>query len=74
MAGIGLEQARAAKAKAKQKVKGVAVVVGVGVTRQGSDYAVKINLAASPAEGEQLPDSIDGVPICYEIVGRIKAL
>jgi hypothetical protein len=74
MAGIGLEQARAAKAKAKEEVAGRATVVGVGLCRVDGDYAVKVNLAAAPAEGAALPQSIDGVPVRYEVVGSLKAL
>lgn len=74
MSGISLERARAAKNKAKRQFAGVASVVGVGLTRLNGAYAVKVNLAAAPADGRGLPDSIDGVPVRCEIVGRIKAL
>ena len=74
MAGISLEQARAAKKKVKRQLAGVATVVGIGLTRLNGDYAVKINLSAPPADGPRLPDTIDGVPVRCEVVGKIKAL
>ncbi|MGH7004465.1 MAG: hypothetical protein ACREIP_11005 [Alphaproteobacteria bacterium] len=74
MSEISLEQARAAKAKAKRQLAGNAAVVGIGLTRLNGEYAVKVNLAAAPADRPSLPDSIDGVPVRCEVVGPIKAL
>ena len=45
--------------------------VGVGVTQKDGGYAVKINLAAAPPTDTLLPESVDGVPIVCEIVGRL---
>jgi len=66
-----LEQARAAKKQAEAVFSAMATVVGVGVTRKDGGYAVKINLAAAPPTDTLLPESVDGVPIVSEIVGRL---
>jgi hypothetical protein len=64
-----VEQARAAKEKAKQLFTDN---VGVGITRVGGDYAVKVNLSDPMADPENAPTSIEGVPIQFEVVGRIR--
>lgn len=66
-----LSEARAAKEKLTKLVKDSENVKGVGITRSGSGYAVKLNLAAEPSE--VFPAVIDGVPIYVEIVGTIRA-
>jgi hypothetical protein len=45
-----------------------AKVVGVGITEGADGHAIKVNLA-EPAGA--LPSMINGVPIIYEIVGKI---
>jgi hypothetical protein len=72
MTGVNIEQARAAKEKAKRQLSGNPLIVGIGLTRIGDDYAVKINVAAAPADGPSVPDSIDGVPVRCEVVGKLK--
>lgn len=47
--------------------------VAIGITRLGDDqFGLKVNLTKQPAEGVELPDQIEGVPIQIEIVGRIR--
>jgi hypothetical protein len=72
MKTIGLDQARAAKERAKVLLAEKASVVGIGITRAGDGYGVKVNLVAPPAADDDLPDSIDGVPIRIEVVGPIR--
>jgi hypothetical protein len=72
MPGVTLEQARAAKAAARRHFENLGTVVGVGVTRIEGDYAVKVNLSEPPAEGTELPEEIDGVPVRIEVVGTIR--
>jgi len=48
-------------------------VVGVGIGLSGSDLALKVNLGSPPADKSALPKSIDGVPIIYDVVGKIRA-
>ncbi len=72
MTGVNIEQARAAKEKAKQQLSGNPLIVGIGLTRIGGDYAVKINVAAAPSDAPRVPDSIDGVPVRCEVVGKLK--
>lgn len=63
------DEAQAAKATALARLAGRADVVGVGLTRVGGDYAVKVNLAAPPADADAIPSTIDGVPVRVEVVG-----
>jgi hypothetical protein len=65
-----LSQARAAKAKVAKLVKGSDAVNGVGIARQGSGYAVKLNLARR-TKTDSLPSMVDGVPVKVEVVGEI---
>jgi hypothetical protein len=67
-----LDQARAAKPRALNEFRRKTSVVGVGITRVGNGYGVKVNLAAAPAANVNLPDKIDGVPVCVEVVGKIR--
>ncbi len=66
-----LEEARAAKKRALDIYGPLAKVVGVGITQVDGGYAVKVNLRAKPTGGVELPESIEGVPVQLEIVGRI---
>jgi hypothetical protein len=70
---VSLERARAAKTKAKRRLGAAFEVVGVGLTRVGGRPAVKVNLAQPPA-GVTMPTQIDGVPLVFEVVGRIRRL
>jgi len=72
MAGVTIEQARAAKAAAQRYFEERGSVVGVGVTRVDGDYAVKINLREPLADGIEIPAEIDGVPVRVEVVGPIR--
>jgi hypothetical protein len=72
MAGVTLEQARAAKTAALQYFEKLGTVVGAGVTRVDDDYAVKINLREPLADGVDVPAEIDGVPVRVEVVGPIR--
>ena len=69
--GTDIARARAAKAAALAKFASLAEVNGVGITRVGQGYGLKVNLAAQPAAGTELPAEIDGVPVVVEFVGRI---
>jgi hypothetical protein len=67
-----LEQARAAKPLAYEEFRRKATVVGVGITRIDGGYGVKVNLEALPALSTELPESIEGVPVRVEVVGKIQ--
>jgi len=69
-----IEDARRVKSVAGDTARLAADVVGVGLTKVGESYAVKINLANPPAFGVFLPASIDGVPLIYEVTGRIRKM
>jgi hypothetical protein len=66
--GPTLDEARAAKDKAKDLFT---ANVGVGITRIADGYAVKVNLRNPIPDTESVPNSIDGVPIQFEVVGEI---
>jgi len=72
VAGTDLNRARLAKAKALSLFTDLGQVNGVGITRVGNGYGLKINLSERPAEGIELPDEVDGVPILVEFVGAIS--
>ncbi len=55
------------------KMKGI-VLSGVGITRQNQVYALKVNLEKTPPESVILPKSLGGVPVVYDIVGKISKL
>lgn len=70
---VSLEQARAVKTKAKRELGPGFQVVGVGLTKVSGCPAVKVNLAQPPS-GTAMPKQIDGVPLVFEVVGRIRRL
>ncbi len=71
-AGCTLEMARAAKEEAHGVLARLAAVAGVGITRVGSGYGLKINLAKEPDKNQMLPAEVQGVPVRIEVVGAIK--
>lgn len=72
MAGADLEQARAARERVKVLFAPLATVVGVGIHRIDGGFGVKVNLSEPAPSGADLPQTIDGVPVCVEVVGTIK--
>jgi hypothetical protein len=69
--GTDIEKARSAKAEVLTRFAGLAQLNGVGITRVGSGFGVKVNLAEALGPGTELPEEIDGVPVVVELVGRI---
>ncbi len=67
-----LEEARVAKARALEEFRRKLSVVGVGITRIDGGYGVKVNIETSPAPDVDLPETIDGVPVRVEVVGKIR--
>lgn len=49
-------------------------VIGVGIGVSGSTPALKVNLRSKPADESLLPKTIEGVPVIYDVVGKVKAL
>ena len=72
MPHIDLERARAAKEQAKLLFARKASVVGVGINRVAGGFGVKVNLSEPPPPDADLPETIDGVPVCVEVVGVIR--
>ena len=66
-----LEIARSAKDEARRKLAKVKEIVGVGLTRRGTGYAVKVNLEAA-VDTAKLPHAMNGVPLVFEVVGRVR--
>jgi hypothetical protein len=73
MSKISREQAQSAKDAALRRFGRLEHLTGVGITRVKGEYAVKVNLSEPVAEGEELPDSIEGVPLCVEVTGVVRA-
>ena len=71
MTNVSIDEARRVKPKAGEAARQAGPVVGVGLTKVGDSYAVKVNLVHQPAPGVVLPNTIDGVPVLYEVAGRI---
>lgn len=67
---VTIDAARAAKVQLKACLAGVPGIVGVGLTRKGSCYAVKVTLQDD--HRSQVPDSVAGIPVVVEVVGRVK--
>lgn len=72
MSTTSLSKARKAKKRAVEEFSHLACVTGVGITRVGDGYAVKVNLS-EPAGPGDLPAEIDGVRVCVEVTGKIRA-
>jgi hypothetical protein len=70
---ISLERARAAKKAAVQRFGNLPSLTGVGITRLAGGYVVKLNLSRPIEPGVALPAEIEGVPLCVEITGTIRA-
>ena len=69
---VTLDAARAAKASALRRFARVPEINGIGLSRRGDGYAVKINCETEPSV--EIPNSIDGVEVITEIVGKIRKL
>ena len=73
MKGASIDAARAAKARALEVFGRLGgEVVGVGLTRVADGYGLKVNLRAPVTPGATLPESVEGVPVRVEVVGRIR--
>jgi hypothetical protein len=72
MSAISLEQARKAKQQASALFSQFATVVGVGITKLEDGYGIKVNLQQEPNPSVVLPESVEGVPVKVEVVGRIS--
>jgi len=67
-----LEAVRRAKKRFSELVPKEVEVVGVGIGLSGSDPALKVNLRTPPVDRKLLPESVDGVPVIYDIVGKVR--
>ena len=70
--GRELETARLAKSKALEVLPSLCAVRSIGITRRAGRYAVKVNLEEEPESREELPAEIDGVPLVFHVVGKIR--
>ena len=69
-----LEAVRRAKASFGKFVPKDVEVVGLGIGLAGSDPALKVNLRAAPKDKSALPSTIEGVPVIYDVVGKVRPL
>jgi hypothetical protein len=70
---VSLDQARKAKQNAEQVFHRHGEIAGVGITRGSNGFALKVNFAEAPADPDNLPPDVDGVPVKIDVVGRVKA-
>jgi hypothetical protein len=68
-----LVDARRVKDKVAEMARAAGPIAGVGLAKVGNSYAVKVNFREPQAMERQLPRSVDGVPVIYEVVGRIAS-
>lgn len=66
-----IAQVRAAKSEVRRSLGTDVDIVGVGIARAGRGYGLKVNVARLP-KGRHLPKSIAGIPVRFEVVGRIR--
>jgi hypothetical protein len=66
-----LDEARRAKEAVLSMLEHHGAVNGVGVAPVEGGFAVKVNLSA-PAADVQLPTTIEGVPVVWEVVGEVR--
>ena len=50
-----------------------APIVTVGLTKDGSDYALKVNFLEEPPRGSKLPPSVGGVRVHWVVTGEVVA-
>lgn len=65
-----LDQARTAKEAVASALKHVRFVTGIGIAVTDDGYEVKVNLER-PSKAA-LPATVEGVPVRYEVVGKIR--
>lgn len=67
--GCSIEDARNVKEKAKEIFSKYG---SVGIHRTTDGYGIKVNLERRVSGDTVLPDSIDGVPVEFEFVGKTR--
>jgi hypothetical protein len=70
---VTLGQARSAKAAVLKRFQKLGISASVGITRIDNDYAVKVNVGEPQARSVNLPERIEGVSICIEVTGVVRA-
>ena len=69
-----MAEARVAKEKVKEMLAGHGAVNGIGITLSDGNYAVSVSLRRALAEGEAVPEQVDGVEIRTSVVGEVRKL
>jgi len=72
--GATIETAREAKTLLRLRLGDETPVQGIGIERRGRGFGLKVGLERHAVSGTDLPDEVGGVPVRYEIVGKLKAL
>ena len=68
--GVSIQQARKAKGTLARTLADAKGLVGLGITKVGKDYAVKVNFSTEPQK--RVPNTLAGVPVRVEVVGKIR--
>jgi len=68
-----LEKARAAKIKAQQALS-AEQPTGIGLAQRSDHYVIKVLLSAPLSDEATCPNVIDGVPVEFEVVGKVTKL
>lgn len=71
---LTLESARVAKISLREKIADITEVSSIGIERLPNGFRLKVNLSRKLPNSIELPQSCRGVPIRYEVIGRVKAL
>ncbi|WP_029356349.1 hypothetical protein [Bosea sp. 117] len=69
----GYQRARDAKVHLRAILPPGLELAGIGISLVDGRTAVKVNLGSAPAKELDLPKTVDGVPVIYEVVGKIRA-
>ncbi len=67
----GLQKVRQLKPTAEQQFQKLLGDVSVGITRIDGVYGLKVNYQGKLDPAVEIPSAIDGVPIKFEVVGRV---
>ena len=66
-----LDAVRRAKKRFSEIVPKEVEVAGVGIALGKGDPALKVNLRKAPDNPDILPKTVDGIPIFYDVIGKI---
>lgn len=71
---IPIELVRKAKEKFQELMLDMPEVIGIGIEQVSDGFGLKVLLRRKPRNLGTYPVSCHGVPVSYEVVGKIRAL